>query len=106
MNAQVFSNQRAEDVQVLEQNSNLISSCKSIGPLNFRYKPTAISTLIGKGQQDTIDKARERALEMSGDTIVITNMQNETLGAVWRFQGVVMTCFNARIGVQVKIRAK
>jgi hypothetical protein len=98
-NAQSMPSQRAENVQVLDQYSTLIANCRTIGPLSFRHKLTVISSLIGKGRQDTVDKAKERALEMRGDTLVITSMQEESLGAVWRLQGVVMSCFNVKSGV-------
>lgn len=89
---------QADTVQVHEQYSNLISKCSNLGPLNLRHKPSFLGTLAGKGREETIEKARERAAEMNGDSLVLINMQEESLGAIWRLQSVVLSCFNDGTG--------
>lgn len=82
-------------VQVHEQNSNLITNCKKIGPVNFQHKPDLVVAYTSTPRNDTIKKAREITAELDGDTLVIVNMQSEFSGAVWNFQGIAMNCYGS-----------
>lgn len=88
----VTLSQKAESVQVHSQVSNLLDSCKRIGPVS-----STGSSMLSPEQAVAKAKVRlrESAADKGGDTVAILNTDNLTNVTTWEahMQGIVFKCY-------------
>jgi hypothetical protein len=88
----VTLSQKAEQVQVHRQVSNLLDSCKRIGPV----KGAGTSMMSpAQAELEASVKLRESAADIGGDTVAILHSDDLTHFTTWevRMQGIAFKCY-------------
>lgn len=88
----VTLSQKAESVQVHRQVSNLLDSCKRIGPVS------SIGSSMLSDEQAVAEakvRLREKAADKGGDTVAILNIDVLTNITTWEahMQGIAFKCY-------------
>lgn len=92
VSACVTMSEKASRVQVHNQASNLLASCKRIGPVSA-IASSALHPNIAI--QEARIKIRENTADMGGDTVAIVNSDNflSLTTAETSIQGIAFKCF-------------